>query len=362
MDYQARRDKLRRMLRKLEVDAVLVTHFPNVTYLTGFTGDDSYLLLRRDGESLLSDGRYVTQLQEECLGLDLVIRPPGAAMTRAIVRTLRSAGVGRLAVEGDSMTVAQRDRIADKLPKLRIAATSGLVEKLRQVKDKEEIAEIRRAIGYAERAFRAVRATWRANQTEKDLADELDHQFRRFGARGASFPPIVAAGARAALPHATPTRQTLDGAELVLVDWGAEGWLYKSDLTRMLLAGKISSKLRRIYEVVLRAQTRAIAAVRPGVTAAEVDAVARRVIADAGFGRRFRHGLGHGVGLEIHEGPRLNAKDNTVLRPGMVITIEPGIYLPNWGGVRLEDDLLVTRQGREVLSSLPTGFDAAVVD
>jgi Xaa-Pro aminopeptidase len=361
MDYQARRDKLRRMLNKLDVDAALVTHFPNVTYLTGFTGDDSFLLLRRDGELLLSDGRYVTQLQEECPGLDLYIRATGTGMNQAIVRTLRAAGVGRLAVEGDSMTVGQRDRLAEKLPKLRIVVASGLVERLRQIKDKEEIAEIRRAIWYAERAFGAICAAWRPDQTEKDLADELDHQFRRFGARGASFPPIVAAGARAALPHATPTRQTLDRAELVLVDWGAEGRLYKSDLTRVLVTAKISPKLRRIYGVVLRAQTRAITAVRPGATGAEVDAAARRVIAEAGFGRRFGHGLGHGLGLEVHEAPRLSAKDTTVLRPGMVITIEPGIYLPGWGGVRLEDDVLVTRNGREVLSSVPKQLEEVVV-
>jgi Xaa-Pro aminopeptidase len=310
---------------------------------------------------MLSDGRYVTQLQEECPGLDLAIRRPGASMNQAIVRALRSAGVGRLAVEGDSMTVGQRDRIAEKMPNLRMGATTGLVEKFRQVKDKEEIAEIRRAIWYAERAFGAIRATWRPQQTEKDLADQLDHQFRLFGARGASFPPIVAAGARAALPHATPTPQTLDRSELVLVDWGAEGRLYKSDLTRMLLTGRISAKLRRIYGVVLRAQTRAIAAIRPGVTAAEVDGVARRVITEAGFGRRFGHGLGHGLGLEVHEAPRLTAKNSTVLRPGMVITVEPGIYLPGWGGVRLEDDVLVTRGGREVLSTAAKELEEVVV-
>jgi Xaa-Pro aminopeptidase len=361
MDYQARRDKLRRMLKRLDAAALLVTHFPNVTYLTGFTGDDSFLLVRQDGQVMLSDGRYVTQLQEECPGLDLHIRPPGVSINQAIVRALRAAGAGCLAVEGDSMTMGQCDRIAEKLPKLRIRATSGWVEKLRQVKDKEEIAELRQAIWYAERAFGVIRATLRPDVTEKDLADELDHQFRRFGAQGSSFPPIVAAGARAALPHATPTRQILGRAEFVLVDWGAAGRLYKSDLTRVLVTGRISPKLRRIYGVVLSAQARAIAAIRPGITSGEVDAVARGVIAEAGWGRRFKHGLGHGLGLEVHEAPRLAAKNPTVLRPGMVVTVEPGIYVPGWGGVRIEDDVLVTRNGREVLTSVPKQLEEIVV-
>ncbi|MGD0900426.1 MAG: Xaa-Pro peptidase family protein [Thermoguttaceae bacterium] len=361
MDYELRRDKLRRMLRRLDVDALLVTHFTNVTYLTGFTGDDSFLLLRGDGQTVISDGWYVTQLQEECPALDLHIRAPGVAMNQAVVRALRAAGIGRLAIEGDSMTVGQRDRLAERLPKLRIVVASGLVEKLRLVKDKEEIAEIREAVWFAERAFGVIRATLRPDQTEKEVADELDHQFRRFGARGASFPPIVAAGARAALPHAKPTQQLLGRSDLVLIDWGAEGRLYKSDLTRVLVIGKISPKLRRIYGVVLRAQTRAIAAIRPGITAGQVDAVARGVIADAGFGRRFSHGLGHGLGLEVHEAPRLAAKSSIVLRPGMVVTVEPGVYVPGWGGIRIEDDVLVTRKGRELLSSVPKQLEEVVV-
>jgi Xaa-Pro aminopeptidase len=361
MDFQARRDRLRKAFQKTGIDALLVTDFVNVTYLTGFTGDDSYVLVRRDGETVLSDPRYTTQLGEECPGVDLHIRPPGATMLQAVVKTLRTARVGRLGVEGDSMTVGLRDRIAAKLPKLEIIVTSGIVEKLRQIKDRQEIARLRRAVWQAEKAFAVLRSTLRPEMTEKEAADELEHQCRLFGAKEAAFPTIVAVGARAALPHATPTRRRIGEADFVLVDWGACEGLYRSDLTRVLVTGRISPKFERIYQTVLDGQKRAIAAIRPGVLAHDVDNVARSFIAKAGFGRRFRHGLGHGVGILVHEAPRLAVKSQTILKPGMVVTVEPGIYLPGWGGVRIEDDVLVTRTGHEVLTHVPKRLEEVVV-
>jgi len=348
--YAARRDKLRKAVRKTEAEALLVNNFTNVTYLTGFTGDDSYLLLGDDWEVMLTDGRYTTQLEEECPGLELRARKPGVHMHEAVVKAVKRAKVGRLGIEAESMTVAQRDKLAEGLPKVELVATSGLVEELRVVKDRWEIGRIREAARVAEKAFAVVRATLRPEMTEKFVADELEHQIRLFGARSSSFPNIVAVGHSAALPHAVPGERTLGESELLLVDWGADAGQYKSDLTRVLATGKISPKFERIYEVVLEAQTRAIAAIRPGVKAQDVDQVARRVIADAGYGRRFGHGLGHGIGLEVHEAPRLSAKSETVLKAGMVVTVEPGIYLPGWGGIRIEDDVLVTRDGHEVLT------------
>ena len=361
MDFQARRERLRKALKKTEIDGLLVTDFTNVTYLTGFTGDDSYLLVRRDGETVLSDPRYITQLGEECPGVDLNIRPPGVSMLHAVVKVVRSARIGRLGIEGDSMTVGLRDQIANKLPKVEIKATSGLVERLRLIKDKDEIVRLRKAVWQAEKAFAVLRSTLRPEMTEKEAADELEHQFRLFGAKDAAFPSIVAVGPRGALPHATPTRKRIGEDDFVLVDWGANEGLYRSDLTRVLVTGKISPRFERVYRVVLEAQTRAIAAVRPGVSGHDVDNVARSVIAKAGFGRRFRHGLGHGLGMLVHEAPRLAVKSQTILRPGMVVTVEPGIYLPGWGGVRIEDDILVTRTGHEVLTHVPKRLEEAVV-
>ena len=362
MDFQARRDRLRKAFKKAGVDALLVTDFTNVTYLTGFTGDDSYLLVRRDGETVLSDPRYTTQLGEECPGVDLHIRPPGVTMLQAVVRVVRAARIGRLGIEGDSMTVGLRDQIAEKLPKLEIVATSGLVEKLRLIKDKEEIARLRKAVWQAEKAFAVLRSTLRPEMTEKEAADELEHQFRLFGAKDAAFP--THRGRRAAggvAPCHAQRRKRIGEDDFVLVDWGANEGLYRSDLTRVLVTGRISPKFERIYRVVLEAQTRAIAAVRPGVSAHDVDNVARAVIAKAGFGRRFRHGLGHGLGLLVHEAPRLAVKSQTILKPGMVVTVEPGIYLPGWGGVRIEDDVLVTRTGHEVLTHVPKRLEDVVV-
>jgi Xaa-Pro aminopeptidase len=243
-----------------------------------------------------------------------------------------------------------------------ITATSGLVENLRLIKDKYEIARIRAAVLQAENAFAALRSKLRPEMTEKEAADELEHQFRLFGAKDAAFPTIVAVGPRAALPHATPSsRRRIGEADFVLIDWGANEGLYRSDLTRVLVTGRISPKFERIYQVVLAAQNQAIAAIRPGVVAHNVDNVARSMIAKAGFGRQFRHGLGHGLGLFVHESPRLAVKNQTVLKPGMVVTVEPGIYLPGWGGIRIEDDVLVTRTGHEVLTHVPKRLEDVVI-
>lgn len=358
--FQQRRERLRHAVAKAQAEALLVTNFTNVTYLTGFTGDDSYLLVRSDGDVIISDPRYTTQIEEECPGLDAHIRRPGVSMLRGVVKVLKQAKIARLGLEADSMTVGLREAIAKELPKVELVSTSSLVERQRRVKDKHEIAQIRQAVWYAERAFAVLRATLRPDKTEKQVADELEGQMRLFGAKCASFPSIIAVGARAALPHARPTEATIGSSEFVLVDWGADGGLYKSDLTRVLITGKIPPKLERIYGVVLKAQQAAIAAIRPGVTGQDVDRVARDIIAAAGYSRYFGHGLGHGLGLEVHEGPRLAVNSQIVLKPGMVVTVEPGIYLPGWGGVRIEDDVLVTRSGHEVLTSVPKDFESAV--
>ncbi len=359
--HHLRRERLRRAFAKPKADALLVTDFLNVTYLTGFTGDDSFLLLRESYETLISDGRYTTQIEEECPGLDRYIRRTGVHIVDATARVLRSRGVRRLAIEGDAMTVGVRDRLATAVPRVEIVPTSGLVERLRRTKDRAEIAEIRRAVQHAEKAFSVIRASLRPDWTEKQVADELEHQMRLFGAKSSGFASIVAVGGRAALPHARPGDRPIGSAELLLVDWGANSGLYNSDLTRVLLPAKISPKLQRVYGVVLKAQLAGIAAVRPGVACKDVDRAARRVIEKAGYGRYFGHGLGHGVGLQIHEAPRLAPNAPGVLRPGMVVTVEPGIYFPGWGGVRIEDDVLVTRSGHEVLTSAPKQLEDVVI-
>ena len=361
INFAQRRTKARSLFRKEGSDALLVTNPINVTYLTGFTGDDSYLLLTSKHDILLSDQRFTTQLGEECPQLEHEIRGPGKSMLALVTEILTKAKIARLAVEASSMTLAMHGVLTKSAPRCELVPCTGLVEGLRAIKDRTEIARTRIACDLARRAFEVVRASLRLEMTELEVAAELEYQARRFGAKCLSFPAIVAVGHRAALPHASPTKQPLGAAEFTLIDWGVNEGLYMSDLTRILVTSKILPKLRKVYEVVLKAQLAAIEAIRPGVTCEAVDQVARGIIAKAGFGKNFGHGLGHGTGLEIHEAPRLAQGQTTKLTPGMIVTVEPGIYLPGWGGVRIEDDVLVTHEGREVLTSVPKELDECVV-
>ncbi|MBX3434749.1 MAG: aminopeptidase P family protein [Pirellulales bacterium] len=361
MNHAARRDKLRKLLKKEQLDALLVTNFLNVTYLTGFTGDDSYLVLTATDAIIVSDMRYDQQLGDECPDCELVIRGPGTKILDFVVTTVEKARARRLGIEGDSMSVSLRDAVADALPKATLVPTSGWVEELRAIKDKDEIDRTRKACEQARRAFEVVRAGMTPETTENQIAADLEYQVRRFGAKGLSFTPIVGVGERGALPHGKPTDKRVGEADFILIDWGANEGLYMSDLTRVLATGMISPKLRKLYDVVLTAQRAGIAAIRPGATCEEVDAAARGVIEKAGYGKHFGHGLGHGTGLEIHEAPRLARGQKTELKPGMIVTVEPGIYFPEWGGIRIEDDILVTRDGHEVLTSVPKELDQCVV-
>lgn len=359
--FQLRRERLVRKIKRAGVDAFLVTNFTNVSYLTGFSGDDSFLLLGNGVDVLISDNRYTTQIEEECPDQDVAIRKPGEAMSKAVARVAKRFKPAKTGFESGSTTVAQWEALRDKLTSTELVPIDGLVESLRMVKDRDEVAAIRDAIHQAERGFEVLRATLVGEMTERQAAFDLEHVMRRFGAKGSSFPIIVAVGDRAALPHGRPTEARISGADFTLVDWGAtSGQGYKSDLTRMVVTGKISPKLAKIYRVVLTAQRRAIESIRPGVRCCDVDTIARDIIEKSGFGR-FSHSLGHGIGLDIHEGPRLAPNSTDELKPGMVVTVEPGIYLPGWGGVRIEDDVLVTQDGCEVLTSVPKELEQAVI-
>ena len=356
--FKLRRDRLRRSFKKSGINGFLVTNFTNVSYLTGFSGDDSFLLFLPDREVLLSDPRYTTQLQEECPGLEIEIRAPGTAMFHSIRKTLGKSRQTSIGFESGGMTVQMHQRLCSEIADVDWVSCSGLIETLRMVKDREEVRAIRKAVDLAQRAFAVTRCSLRGDQKERAVAHGLENQIRLFGGRGCSFPPIVACGPRAALPHATPSEASIESHGLLLIDWGAdEPGGYKSDLTRVLLTGKISPKLERIYRLVLKAQQRAIDSIRPDVQCSAVDRIARKVIDSGGFGKYFGHGLGHGLGLDIHEGPRLAGGCDLPLKAGMVVTVEPGIYLPGLGGVRIEDDILVTRDGHEVLSDVPKDWD-----
>jgi Xaa-Pro aminopeptidase len=369
MDYPAlRRERLIRQLTEEGIDALMVSNPVNVTYLTGFTGDSTVLLLRRDGLLLVSDSRYTGQLAEECPGLPLHIRSTTQKLPDAVAEALKKFGIRSVGFESSAVTVAELELLRQLTPSLDWKGGAERVERLRMVKDASELAQIRTAIDVAERVFMAFRSLLRPEDTEKDLCHAIEHYARRAGGSGTAFPPIVAVGERAALPHAPPTNRTVSSGELLLIDWGVSAPLYKSDLTRVLVNSKTSTfsrtasaataKLHEVYSVVLQAQEAALRTVRPGVSTRAIDAAARAVISEAGYGECFGHGLGHGLGLQIHEAPWLRPNADTLVEPGTVFTLEPGIYLPGWGGVRIEDDVLVTPDGVERLTHLPRDLEA----
>jgi Xaa-Pro aminopeptidase len=348
-----RRERLRGQLKSERLDALLITSPVNVTYLTGFTGDSTVLIQTASRDLVVSDSRYTEQLAEECPGLEVHLRPPSQKLPEAVGEVLGKLGVKTVGFESHIVTVAELELWQSLAPSLDWKPGTDRVERFRQVKDEHELSLIREAINLAEVALRVVRSHLHTDMTEREVGALLEYHVRRMGGEGLAFPPIVGVGPRAALPHAPLTSTTMGTGELVLIDWGATGRLYKSDLTRVMATRTISPKLAQVYAVVARAQSEAIAAIRPGVVGKDIDAIARGIIADAGFGDYFGHGLGHGFGLQIHEAPALRPGSSSVLEPGMVVTVEPGIYLPGWGGVRIEDDILVTPEGHEVLTRCP---------
>lgn len=372
--YPLRRERLAAQIREEGIPGVLVSNPVNVTYLTGFSGESSPLILTPHRTVVVSDGRFTQQIAEECPGLEAHIRPPAQSIPEAVATVLNKMALSEVGFESAHMTVADLQQLSDQAKTIAFKGATDRVEKLRQIKDAEEVEQIRASIRMAEKAFAMFRACLRPGDNEKELVDALEQYVRRAGGRGSAFPPIVAVGARAALPHAPPSLHRVEEAPLLLVDWGATGPFYKSDLTRVLLTHNNAAapgtswepgqraKVRQIYEVVLQAQTAAMAAVRPGAKAGEVDGAARQVIADAGFGDFFTHSIGHGFGLQIHEAPFMRPGSDLVLRAGMVVTVEPGIYVPDLAGVRIEDDLLITPDGHEVLTRLPRSFEENVIE
>jgi Xaa-Pro aminopeptidase len=362
--YARRRKDLARAVREAPLDGLLVAKPCNVSYLTGFTGHDSFCLVTPKRTILISDDRYRIQIESECADLETHIRGHDKNTYQTIAEVASKLGLIDLGIESSGVTLQEFEALRDLRKNSNLVGRSGFVEKLRAKKDETEIKAIREAVRVAEQAFAALRATMRPSDTEKEVADLADVYIRRAGGDGVAFTPIVGPGDRSALPHMTLSNRRVDSGDFVLVDWGAKLNRYHSDLTRVIWSPgssrkrAVESKLRKIYTVVLEAQTRAIAALRPGVSVKVVDAAARGYIADGGYGKFFNHGLGHGLGLEVHESPAIRSNSEDVLEAGMVVTIEPGIYLPEFGGVRIEDDVLITDDGPQVLTSVPKDWDS----
>ncbi|TWT82085.1 putative peptidase [Planctomycetes bacterium CA13] len=350
-------DRLRPVLDSLEIDALLVTDEINVRYLSGFTGDSSYLLISDLRTQMLSDGRYAIQLASECPGMETAIRPPSQMILDLVQDVLCNSTYKRIGIEAGQMTLGQYRQLCHKCPDVHWVETQSVVESLRMVKDSEEIATIRKAVSIAERAFQSLIPMLSPKWSERAIAHELEAKMRFLGADAASFKPIVAFDAAGALPHYHPAEVFFPASGTVLIDWGANFEGYASDLTRTMTIGPISDTFKRAYQAVLEAQLAAIEAMKPGAHGKEIDRIARESLGKSGYGHLFNHGLGHGIGLQIHESPRMSASCEQTLTPGMIITVEPGVYLKDEFGIRIEDDILVTESGCEVLSGLPKGLD-----
>jgi len=340
-------------LSERELDALLVSNPENRRYLSGFTGSAGYLLVTPQRQFLFTDSRYTEQAKSQSPHFEVVRMEAGLGW---LLDALKETGVRRVGFESDNMTVASYNRVLEAIKEEKelvgtsLIATTGITAELRVFKDTEELAQLQKAIDASDRAMEQVCPTIEAGMTEKEVAWRMEAAMREFGADSISFNTIVAAGPNGAMAHHRPSDRAIQAGEPIVIDMGARVGGYCSDITRTVVVGEPDDMFHKIYNIVLGAQLTAISTVRPGLTGQECDALSRDIIAEAGYGDSFGHSLGHGVGLAVHENPRVGPGAEDVLEPRMVFTVEPGIYIPGWGGVRIEDIVVLGEDGAKVLS------------
>jgi len=351
MDHRGRLRSLQHSLYVHKFDILLVTHLPNIRYLCGFTGSSGVLAVSERACVFFTDGRYTAQARAEVRGARVVIAQKSALIAAAEWIKSRAKGLRRIGIEGEHLTVSSRNLLAANLgsgPRLKEAPP--LIEQARRVKDVDEVRHIREAVLLGASLFEVARQTIRPGVTEIEVAAEMEFAARRAGAEAMSFETIIAAGERSALPHGRASEAAIPVQGFVVCDFGVILAGYCSDMTRTLYVGRPDESARRMYEAVREAQQAGVEAVRPGVTVGELDQLVRKALKKSRLDKYFTHSTGHGVGLEIHEAPRIAAGQRETLLPGMVITIEPGVYVPGKWGVRIEDMVVVTKNGSEVLT------------
>ena len=345
--------QLAAQLTERELDALLISAPENRRYLSGFTGSAGYLLITPERSVLFTDSRYTEQAANQSPHFQVVQSKAGWDW---LFDVLKETGVRRVGFEGDNITVASYNRVLDALKEdeelngLSLVATTGVTDELRVFKDQEELVQLQKAIDASDAAMEAVCPTIAAGMTEKEVAWRMEVAMREFGADNLSFDTIVAAGPNGAMAHHRPSDTVIQAGEPIVIDMGAQVGGYCSDITRTVVVGEPDEMFHRIYGIVLGAQLTAIDTVQPGMTGEECDALSRDVIAEAGYGDNFGHSLGHGVGLAVHENPRVSPRSTDNLQPNMVFTVEPGIYITGWGGVRIEDIVILGQEGATVLS------------
>lgn len=346
-----RLQQLRAQLEPLRIDAFLVTFPQHLRYMSGFTGSSGLGLIAGETATLLTDGRYAVQVREETRGWKLFVTQ-GGLFERLLAAKILKPGM-RVGFDGNSVLYAQFLSLKKMFPRVKFLPKADVVEKLASVKDATELLKIRRAVEITDATFAEILLLVKPGVSELDLAAEISYRQRRHGAESDAFESIVASGERSALPHGRASSKKIAAGELLTLDFGAVYEGYHSDMTRTVAVGRIKPDAKKIYAVVKTAQQAAIDAARAGIRGKELDAVARGVIRKHGYDKFFRHSTGHGIGLQIHEQPRISVMSTAVLAPGNVITIEPGVYVPNLGGVRIEDDVIIGETSCEVLNRSP---------
>ncbi|AIQ69993.1 M24 family metallopeptidase [Paenibacillus graminis] len=339
--------KLRKVLQEQGLDAILITSGINRRYLSGFTGSSGFVLVTGDDSYLLTDFRYMTQAAEQVTGLKVVQHGPKFIDT---VRELLQGANVRIGFEQDDVTFSAYSAYAAALQPAVLVPVSKAVENLRAFKDEGELAVMQRAADLADATFSHILNVIKPGMTERDVDLEMEFYMRTHGATSSSFDTIVASGERSAMPHGVASSKVIQNNEFVTFDFGALLDGYCSDVTRTIALGTPDPKLKEIYDIVLEAQLHTLANIKPGMTGRECDALARDVITRYGYGEYFGHSTGHGLGMEVHENPRLSKLADEIMEPGMVVTVEPGIYLPGLGGVRIEDDIVITESGTMLLT------------
>ena len=342
--------RLHIILQNSQLDGVLISHQPNIAYLTEAPSFDSYLLISHKQNFYITDARYYQQAHSRIKGFS--IKLGGKSVFSTIAKLALEAKIKRLGFEARYLDVAQHRQIKKFLGSIEFISTQELLEELRKIKQPEELEKIKKAVRITIQALAYARKIIRPGLKEIEIAAQLEHFIRyKGGVRTTSFETIVASGKNSSFPHHLSSGRRLKQSEILFIDMGVDYQGYKSDLTRTFFLGKIPSAIRKIYNIVRQAQAQAIKGIKPGIKASDIDRRARQYIAKHGYGGFFAHNLGHGIGLEVHEEPYLSTRNKTIIEPGMVFTIEPGIYLPNKFGVRIEDDVIVTKNGCEVLSA-----------
>ncbi len=345
---EKRVNRLRELLNEHQVDGILITSESNRRYITGFTGSAGYVLVTKKEAIFITDFRYIDQAKKQAPIFEIVKQQ--GSIVEVVREQLSKAGVHKLGFEQDFVTFSQFKNFEKTFTDVTLVPLSQVIEKLRLIKDEEEITLVKKATDIADQAFNYILNVLKPGKKEVEIALELECKMRELGAQGASFDTIVASGYRSALPHGVASEKIIELGDLVTIDFGAIYKGYVSDMTRTVMVGKPNDKQKEIYNIVLEAQLKGVENVKAGMSGIEADALTRDIISSYGYGDNFGHSTGHGIGLDVHEGPGLSPKSEVILKTGMIVTVEPGIYITDFGGVRIEDDVLITESGNEILT------------